>query len=54
MANPALKALRDYEQQRKRGVTQYSFDPEALGIPHADYWVERRRQEVRQAAAERS
>ncbi|HLU05146.1 MAG TPA: alanine/glycine:cation symporter family protein [Woeseiaceae bacterium] len=45
MANPALKALRDYEAQRKRGVEQYSFDPDALGIPHADYWVARLRAE---------
>ena len=41
MANPALKALRDYEDQRKRGVSVYTFDPEALGIPHARFWVER-------------
>ena len=39
MANPALKALRDYEAQRKRGVEQYTFDPEALGIKRADFWI---------------
>jgi len=38
MANPALKALRDYEEQRRRGVTKYTFDPEALGIRRADFW----------------
>lgn len=38
MANPALKALRDYEEQRRRGVTHYTFDPEALGIRAADFW----------------
>lgn len=38
MANPALKALRDYEGQRRRGVTKYTFDPEALGIRHAHFW----------------
>jgi AGCS family alanine or glycine:cation symporter len=41
MANPALKALRDYEDQRRRGVSVYTFDPEALGIPNARFWVER-------------
>jgi AGCS family alanine or glycine:cation symporter len=43
MANPALKALRDYEEQRKRGVSVYTFDPEALGIRNAQFWVERNR-----------
>lgn len=44
MAKPAINALRDYEAQRKRGVTSYSFDPEALGIRNARFWVERREQ----------
>ena len=38
MGQPALKALKDYEAQRKAGVEQYSFDPEALGIKNADFW----------------
>ena len=38
MAKPALKALKDYEAQRKAGVTEYTFDPEALGIKNADFW----------------
>ena len=38
MGKPALKALRDYEQQRKAGVERYTFDPEALGIRNADFW----------------
>jgi AGCS family alanine or glycine:cation symporter len=38
MAKPAVKALRDYERQRKAGVTEYTFDPEALGIKNADFW----------------
>jgi AGCS family alanine or glycine:cation symporter len=42
MANPALKALRDYEEQRKRGVSVYTFDPEALGIRNARFWVEKK------------
>jgi AGCS family alanine or glycine:cation symporter len=41
MANPAIKALRDYEAQRKAGVKRYTFDPERLGIRHADFWRER-------------
>jgi AGCS family alanine or glycine:cation symporter len=38
MGKPAVKALRDYERQRKAGVTEYTFDPEALGIKNADFW----------------
>lgn len=38
MAKPAIKALNDYEAQRKAGVTEYSFDPEKLGIKKADFW----------------
>ena len=38
MGKPALKALRDYEAQMKAGVTEYTFDPEALGIRNADFW----------------
>jgi alanine or glycine:cation symporter, AGCS family len=34
---PSLLALRDYEAQRKAGRTPV-FDPDALGIPHADLW----------------
>ncbi|MEO1575260.1 MAG: alanine/glycine:cation symporter family protein [Pseudomonadota bacterium] len=43
MSKPALKALKDYEAQRKAGATSYTFDPEALGIPNAGFWVERLR-----------
>ncbi len=38
MGRPALKALKDYEAQRKAGVKEYSFDPDALGIKNADFW----------------
>ncbi|RBP49754.1 alanine/glycine:cation symporter family protein [Arenicella xantha] len=41
MGKPALKALKDYERQRKQGVEHYTFDPESLGIKNADYWVKR-------------
>lgn len=38
MGRPALKALKDYEAQKKAGVTEYTFDPDALGIKNADHW----------------
>lgn len=38
MGKPAIKALRDYEEQRNAGVTEYTFDPEKLGIKNADFW----------------
>ena len=38
MGKPALKALQDYEKQRKAGVKEYTFDPQALGIEKADFW----------------
>ena len=38
LSKPALKALRDYEAQKKAGVTDYTFDPDALGIKNADFW----------------
>lgn len=38
MGKPALKALWDYEKQRKEGVEKYTFDPDALGIRNADFW----------------
>ncbi len=40
MGRPALKALKDYEAQRKAGVTKYTFDPKKLGIKNADFWEE--------------
>ena len=39
---PAIKALKDYEKQKKAGKDP-QFDPEALGIRNADFWVERKR-----------
>jgi AGCS family alanine or glycine:cation symporter len=41
MSKPALKALRDYEAQRKAGVEKYTFDPKKLGIRNADFWEHR-------------
>jgi len=42
MGGAALKALKDYEAQRKAGVSKYTFDPDALGIKNADFWKKRR------------
>ncbi|MBB1486933.1 alanine/glycine:cation symporter family protein [Oceanospirillum sediminis] len=39
MSKPAIKALKDYEEQHKAGVTDYTFDPEKLGIKNADFWA---------------
>lgn len=39
---PAHKALWDYRKQKKAGL-EPDFDPEALGIKNADFWVERKR-----------
>jgi AGCS family alanine or glycine:cation symporter len=38
MGKPALKALADYEAQKAAGVTEYTFDPDALGIRNAEFW----------------
>ena len=41
MAKPAIKALKDYEAQRKAGVKHYTFDPVKLGIKNAHFWEKR-------------
>lgn len=38
MGGPAIKALRDYEAQKKAGVKEYTFDPQKLGIKNATFW----------------
>lgn len=38
LAKPALKTLKDYEEQKSRGLDPV-FDPEKLGIKNADYWT---------------
>ncbi|MEW6762227.1 MAG: alanine/glycine:cation symporter family protein [Pseudomonadota bacterium] len=40
MRNVAFKCLRDYEAQKAQGKDPV-FDPVALGIENADYWVKR-------------
>ncbi len=46
VARPTLTMLRDYEAQRKAGVTRYSFDPAKFGIKNAPYWEERHRKQM--------
>ncbi len=41
LSKPALKALNDYEEQQKKGVTEYTFNPIKLGIKGATYWEEK-------------
>ena len=42
MSKPAIKALKDYERQRKAGVDNITFDPESLGIKNADLWMKKK------------
>ncbi len=42
VAKPAVTALRDYERQQKEGVTDFTFDPEKLGIKNADFWKDKK------------
>ncbi|OOS08127.1 alanine or glycine:cation symporter, AGCS family [Moraxella cuniculi DSM 21768] len=41
MAKPAILALKDYEAQKKAGVSNYTFDPVKLGIKNATFWENR-------------
>jgi len=50
LSKPAIKALKDYEEQQKRGVKEYTFNPVKLGIKGADYWEERYRRESGKSA----
>lgn len=42
---PAMLALRDYERQKKLGLDP-TFDPDALGIKNADFWRQRKQENV--------
>lgn len=41
MSKPTIKALSDYERQRKAGVKEYVFSPKELGINNATFWEQR-------------
>ena len=47
LAKPALKALKDYEEQKSQGLDPV-FNPEKLGIKNADYWVNEYQQEEKE------
>lgn len=42
LTKPVLKALKDYDRQKKQGIDPV-FDPKAAGIGNADFWEERNR-----------
>lgn len=42
LQKPALACLRDYEAQKRAGIEEPQFDPDALGIKNADFWRERK------------
>jgi AGCS family alanine or glycine:cation symporter len=41
MSKPAIKALKDYEEQQKANVDKYTFDPQKLGIKNSTFWENR-------------
>ena len=41
MGRPAIRALKDYEQQKAAGVQKYTFDPKKLGIKNAHFWEDK-------------
>ena len=41
MGRPAIKALKDYEKQKKSGTKDFNFDPVKLGISGAKFWENR-------------
>lgn len=47
LRQPALLALKDYEDQQQAGHLQPQFDPRRLGIDHADLWVSRAERRLR-------
>ena len=49
LQKPAFAALRDYERQRKAGIVEPTFDPDALGIRNAEFWSEKLREDAKSA-----
>lgn len=41
LAKPTIVALKDYEEQQKQGVEEFTFNPVKLGIKNATYWEEK-------------
>lgn len=48
MSKPAIKALKDYEQQQANGVEHFLFNPRRLGISKATYWERRFERQLHQ------
>tara|TARA_B100001123_G_scaffold330927_1_gene373051 strand:- start:461 stop:994 length:534 start_codon:yes stop_codon:yes gene_type:complete len=44
MSNPAVKALKDYEEQKRKKVNVFKFDPVPLDIKNAYFWEDRNKQ----------
>lgn len=38
---PALKALKNYEEEKKMGIDEPIFDPVKLGIENAEFWEDK-------------
>lgn len=53
LAKPALITLKDYEDQKKKGIDDPVFDPKALGIKNAHYWEEENKKENEYTSMER-
>ncbi|OOR87738.1 sodium:alanine symporter [Moraxella caviae] len=45
LTKPTLRALNDYEAQKRAGITNFTFDPVKLGIKNATFWEERLKQQ---------
>ncbi|EPE37352.1 sodium/alanine symporter [Candidatus Photodesmus katoptron] len=41
ISKPAIKSLIDYEDQKRKGIVKYTFNPVKLGIKGASYWEEK-------------
>lgn len=39
LSKPALRALKDYDRQKKAGLDPI-FDPRVAGVENADFWIE--------------
>ncbi|MGF1753127.1 alanine:cation symporter family protein [Vibrio makurazakiensis] len=52
MSKPAIKALHDYEEQQRAGVTEFTFNPVKLGIKGATYWEEKYKRKTGKAPEE--
>ncbi len=54
LQRPALRALRDYETQKRQGIAEPDFDPAAAGVAHADFWQQRKAENAARKAPEGS